>query len=263
MKLGINVKNLLIVIAVLFILQSCNELPDQPQPISKELEHIHLNPKLIHGTYSFSGTITSEMGSFISNYTFSGKANTDSFYIQWMNDRKSHFSPNENETLSIDSSGAILHFSGMTQNFTDLRTAVASATGISMGCARLMYSLWNGDRFDVFQSNQPSVQVQDNGRIVITGKTQNGARSNEVTIVDGLPSSVIDIYDPKLDTKRQEAPQMTDENIKDMLEKMNRPVNDEEIAKIRDNLAKANESMKNVHDIIKTTTVVTITVLGN
>lgn len=99
--------------------------------------------------------------------------------------------------------------------------------------------------------------------VVITGKTQHGARSLEVAVVNGIPSSVIDIYDPKLDTNRQEAPQMTDDNIKDMLKKMNRPVNDEEIAKIRDSLVKANESMKNLHDIIKTTTLVTITGLGD
>jgi hypothetical protein len=99
--------------------------------------------------------------------------------------------------------------------------------------------------------------------VVITGKTQHGARSLEVAVVNGIPSSVIDIYDPELDTNRQEAPQMTDDNIKDMLKKMNRPVNDEEIAKIRDSLVKANESMKNLHDIIKTTTLVTITGLGD
>jgi len=256
------VKNVFFILVALFIFQSCGEeVPDQPQPISKELDLVSLNPRYIHGTYQFNGKVTKEMGSYTFVYGFSGKTTGDSFEIEWDDNVVSKLTGQG--SLTINPKGGLLHNSGMDETIPDPSMAVAAATGISGGCAQLMYSLWIGDKISIFQSNQATVEVREHGRIVVKGKTNNDSRSFEIIVDNGLLSSVSDIYDPKLDTKRLEAPLISDDNIKEMLKKMNRPVNDEEIAKTRDILAKANESVKNVHDIIKSTTVITVTGFGN
>jgi hypothetical protein len=56
---------------------------------------------------------------------------------------------------------------------------------------------------------------------------------------------------------------MTDDDIRDMLKKTSQPVTDEEIAKVRENMKRANASLKNNKEIIKTTTIITFTGLGN
>jgi hypothetical protein len=255
-------KYLGIIIAVLFILQSCGEkVPDQPQQNSTSIDQVSLNPKYVHGTYQFKGKVTTEMGAFVSVHNFTGKTTSDTFDIEWGNDASSHSSKG---SLSISPKGGLVHITdGMEESIADPAMAVAAATGISGGCAHLMYGLWIGDKRSVFQSNKADVQVRDHGRIVVTGKTQNDARSFEVIVDNGMLSSVSDIFDPKINPKKNEAPQMSDDDIKELLKKMNRPVNGEEIAKMRDNLAQANAVLKKSKDPVKTTTVVTFTGLDN
>jgi hypothetical protein len=232
-------KHIFIIVFAIFLLQACGEtVSDSPQPTPKDVDHVQLNPKYVHGTYQFNGKVTTEMGTFTSVHTFSGKTTVDTFEIEWVQDTPAFSTKG---SLVVNPKGGVMHMVGIEDTNPDPTLAVAAATGVSGGCAHLIYSLWIGDKRSVFQNNQ----------------AEDGARSFEVIVDNGMLSSVSDIYDPNLDTKRREAPQMTDDNIKDMLKKMNRPVNDEEIAKIRAHLATANESMKNLHDKIKTTTIVT------
>jgi hypothetical protein len=258
---GNNMNLRIALCAAILLLQACSDtVSDQPQPTPKDVDHVMLNPKLIHGTYQFSGTVTSDMGTFHSVHTFSGKADSESLDIEWAQDVTAFTTKG---SLSVNAKGGVLHMAGITQNYTDPAMAVAGATGVSGGCAHLIHSLWVGNRDYFLRSKDGSVDDRGNGRIVISGTSSSDSRKFEIVIDNGIPSSSSEIYDPKIDANHNREVQMTDDDIRDMLKKTSQPVTDEEIAKVRENMKRANASLKNNKEIIKTTTIITFTGLGN
>jgi hypothetical protein len=208
------------------------------------------------GEYSFSGTVETEMGTFKTTHTFSGKTTSDSFECSWVNDMgvmKNH------GEVKTGNQGGTMTMDGMAeQKFADPAMAIAAATGVSGGSVHLMYSLWTGDQASVLPGKDVKItQVED--KTEVSGEDGSKARCSVVTLVAGMVVSVKTEFDPSLDKDAAKKPEMSDQQIKDALKAMGKPGTQEEIDKLKAMMEKAQSSVANLKDKLTTTTKVTVT----
>lgn len=218
---------------------------------------IILNPGYKAGEYSFSGTVETEMGTFKSPHTFTGKTTPESFECSWVNDIG--VTKNQGE-VKTGKQGGTMTMDGMAeQKFADPAMAIASATGVSGGSAHLMYSLWTGDQASVLPGKDVRItKVED--KTEVSGEDGSKARRSVVTLMAGMVISVKTEFDPSLDKDALKQPEMSDQEIKDALKAMGKPDTQEEVDKLKAMMEKAQSSMANLKD--KITTITTVKVAG-
>lgn len=217
---------------------------------------IVLNPGYKAGEYSFSGTVETDMGTFKTTHTFTGKTTSDSFECTWVNDMGTMKMQGQVKT---DKQGGSMTMDGMAeQKFADPAMAIASATGVSGGSVHLMYSLWTGDQSAVLPGKDAKItKVED--KTEVSGEHGSKARHSVVTLVAGMVVSVKTEFDPSLDKDAAKMPEMSGQEIKDTLKAMGKPETQEEIDQLKAMMKKAQDSMANLKDKITTTTKVNVT----
>ncbi len=217
---------------------------------------IVLDPGYKAGEYSFSGTVETEMGAFKTTHTFTGKTKHDSFECSWVNDMGVMKTQGK---VKVDKQGGTMAMDGMAeQKFTDPAMAIASATGVSGGSVHLMYALWTGEQSSVLPTQNVKITKLED-KTEVSGDNGSKARHSVVTIVAGMVVSVKSEFDPSLEKKPAEEPEMSEQQIKDALKAMGKPETQEEIDKLKEMMKRAQNSMANLKDKITTTTKVTVT----
>jgi hypothetical protein len=206
------------------------------------------------GNWSFTGTVDTDMGDFHSVHTFSGSMNPDEFELKWVN--KGGF--NSGGSVKIDKNGGVVKMEGLQDSaYPDAEMAMAAATGVSGGSARIMYFLWVGRGKELMPSGDVKVVSKD-GIIEVSGNGCTPAERVVLNIKDGVLLSLRSIYDPALDTEGHNVPEMTDEVIKESLKMMGKSQTQDEVDKMKVMLKDAQEVIGKNKSKIDSMTKITI-----
>ncbi len=210
-----------------------------------------INPKLIQGQYSFTGTVTTEMGQYKFVHEFHGKTSPNTFECNWEQDM-GHMKMTG--FVKTDGDLGTMKLQNMKEQKSNAELAIASATGVSGGSAYLIYALWKGNKSDIFPNKNIKI-TQNKGLTIITGTHRE--RTLTVTMKKDDIISIESLFDP-IKNKIKNKKELTDDQIKKVLKATNKEVTPKAIADMNEMLGKANKSLSQLKDKIKTKTVFTI-----
>jgi hypothetical protein len=210
-----------------------------------------INQKLVNGHFKFTGKVMTNMGSHNFVHNFKGQTTNNTFYCSWVQDM-GHIKMKG--SVSTNGDRGVMKMDSVKDQKSSAELAIASSTGVSGGSAHLMYALWKGDTSSIFPDENLQIFKRD-GLTIIKGDRRQMALT--ITMKDSSIISIESIFDP-MKHKKLNSPEITDDEIKEMLKATNKKVTEKSINEAKEMLKKANESLSTLKDKVKTKTVFTI-----
>ena len=210
-----------------------------------------INPKLINGKYSFTGKVTTEMGTHSFIHTFKGRTTQKTFECSWEQDA----GPTKmTGSVKTDGNSGVLKLQDMKEQKSTARIAIAGATGVSGSSAHFMYAMWKGNSSDIFPDVNIRV-IQKENLTFISG--DKGPHFLTIIMKKGNITSIESVYDPAKNKIERQA-ELTDDQIKEVLKSTNKEITDKSISEMKEMLKEANKSLSQLQDKMTTKLVFTV-----